>query len=357
MKLVLAGILTASFFAFWAGCANPEPATTTTVPIVPTNEAIPPDVTPSDSSGPPAAVRELTPKASTDRVSVLAAEANVQPTITNGGTDAQFPSSLIARRDHYDASRTFADLIKPYFFARTAAGELISADGEPDLILELAGNIKVRLTQGDQVSYLDILALESELIGEHPIHKIYRLEAMGLSLDDGLAKRLRSDEFPNELFRSVRFEYLQGKETSGVIAEVFQDGTFLVIPFAIPPEWQSEGTPPKANVLDILPGTRIRFTPMSTGTFRVALALNQKLDPDIGPKLALDHGGGAPPDDGFSQVELIRAFPFMGSVYDTIFVGSDGHITLGSGDGSSAARDRNRHQSGPPPIVSALDRP
>ena len=354
MKLVLAGILTASFFAFWAGCANPEPTATPTVPIAPRNEAIPADVTPADSSGSPAAVRELTPKDSTERVSVMAPEANVQPTITNGGTDAQFPSSFIARRDHYDASRTFADLIKPYFFARTATGELISADGEPDLILELAGNIKVRLRQGDQESYLDILALESELIGEHPIHKVYRLEAMGLSLDDGLAQRLRSDEFPNELFRTVRFEYLQGKETSGVIAEVFQDGTFLVIPFAIPPEWQSEGAPPKANVLDILPGTRIRFTPRSTETFRVALALNQKLDPDIGPKLALDHGGGAPPDDGFSQVELITAFPFMGSVYDTIFVGSDGHITLGSGDGSSSARDRNRHQSGPPRLSVLL---
>ena len=158
---------------------------------------------------------------------------------------------------------------------------------------------------------------------------------MGLALDDGLAKSLHSGDFPNELFRAVGFEYLQGKETSGVISEVFLDGTFLVIPDAVPLEWQGDGAPPEANVLDILPGTRIRFTPSATEAFRVALALNQKLDTDIGPKLTLDHGGGAPPDDGFSQVELITAFPFMGSVYGSIFVGSDGHITLGSGDGSS----------------------
>ena len=354
MKLVLAGILTASFFAFWAGCANPEPTATPTVPFIPTKEAKSPDSTLSISSDPSAVAGEVIPKDSTDQVSVLAQEANVQSAITSRGTDSQLLSSFTTRRDHYDASRPFADLIKPYFFARSASGELINADGEPDLILEMGGKIKVRLKQGDQESYLDILALESELIGEHPIHKVYRLEAMGLTLEDGLAKRLQSDVFPNQLFRAVAFEYLQGRETSGVISEVFQDGTVLVIPFAVPPEWQGDAPPPDANVLDIVPGTRIRFTPKGTESFQVALALDQKLDPDIGPKLALDHGGGAPPDDGFSQVELITAFLFMGSVYDTIFVGSDGNITLGSGDGSSSVRDRNRHQSGPPRLSVLL---
>ena len=156
---------------------------------------------------------------------------------SNGTTDHVSPKFIVLR-DQYDASRPFAELVKPHFFAQSGKGELVEAQGDPDLILEKEGKVKVRLKRGDQEGYLDLLALESELIGEHPVHKIFWLRAMGIPVDDGLAQKLQPANFANELFHRVKFEYLQGKETSGVVAEVFPDGTFLVIPFVVPPEWQ-----------------------------------------------------------------------------------------------------------------------
>ena len=76
--------------------------------------------------------------------------------------------SLITPRDSYDVSRPFQQLVKPHFFAQTANGEPVKAEGSPDLILEQDGKVKVRLKQADGEAYLDLLAVESELIGEHP---------------------------------------------------------------------------------------------------------------------------------------------------------------------------------------------
>ncbi|MFY9457448.1 MAG: hypothetical protein WAP23_00760 [Candidatus Spechtbacterales bacterium] len=39
---------------------------------------------------------------------------------------------------------------------------------------------------------------------------------------------------------SVTFEYLPGKKISGTVAEVFSDGTLLVVPDQMPQEWQAE---------------------------------------------------------------------------------------------------------------------
>ncbi|MFQ6030206.1 MAG: hypothetical protein ACE5Q6_22255, partial [Dehalococcoidia bacterium] len=43
-----------------------------------------------------------------------------------------------------------------------------------------------------------------------------------------------------DLFHNIEFEYLPGKTTQGVIAEVYHDGTFLVIPSEVPEDWRSE---------------------------------------------------------------------------------------------------------------------
>ena len=154
------------------------------------------------------------------------------------------PEELIAPRPQYDVSRPFDQLVRPHFFASSNQGELEEIQGKPDLIVEWQGRVKVRLKQDQQPQYLDLLALESELLGEHPNHKILRLRAMGIPIADDLESKLRSSSSAHRLFHTLDFEYLPGKETKGVIAEVFPDGTFLVIPFGTPSEWRSsEATP------------------------------------------------------------------------------------------------------------------
>jgi hypothetical protein len=102
-----------------------------------------------------------------------------------------------------------------------------------------------------------------------------------------------------------------------------------------------------ANALDLAPGMRIRYTPTVSATFLVELAEGQSLDPGLGPNLGLG-------DDDFEPVALTAPFPFLGATYNGIFVGSDGHITLGAGDGSSTIRDAARHIGGPPRLSALL---
>ena len=272
----------------------------------------------------------------------------------DGVITGEISQELILPRESYDISRSVSELVKPHFLAMNKEGKPVGPEGELDLVLEVDGKVKLRLKQGDKTQYLDLLGLESGLLGEHPVHKVFRLQAMGVPLDDGLAEKLEAGSFPNNLFHSVRFQYLQDKETSGVVAEVFPDGTFLAIPFDLPSEWHGEQTATEANLLDIQPGTRITFKPSGTGAFQVELAAGQSLDPDLGPVLSLNDGGGAPPDDGFSEIKLQTPFPFLGATYESIFVGSDGHITLGNGDGTSAERTAARHTGGPPRLSVLL---
>ena len=142
------------------------------------------------------------------------------------------------RRNSYNVAKTFAELVKPHFYAVMDDGELTEADGEPDLILELDGKVKVRLITTSGNAYLDPLALESDLVGEHPVHKVYRLEEMGIPVDEEL-QVLLSNGTIDGLFTNLEFEYQRRRFSSGVVAEVFIDGTFLVIPDEVPAEWQS----------------------------------------------------------------------------------------------------------------------
>lgn len=100
-----------------------------------------------------------------------------------------------------------------------------------------------------------------------------------------------------------------------------------------------------ANALDLAAGMRIHYAPVGTDTFDVSLALGQSLDPTLGSDLTLG-------DDDFAEVPF--GFPFLGNTYSAIFVGSDGHITLGAGDGSSNTRDAARHIGGPPRLSALL---
>ncbi len=149
------------------------------------------------------------------------------------------PPEMVAPRAEYNSDTPFDDLVKTHFYARTASGELTEAAGEPDLLVELDGRIKVRLSGGGAPLYLDLLALESELMGEHPVHKLYRLIAMGIPVSDALRASLTVGP-ADRLFGSVEFEYQRRRYAAGVVTDIFPDGTFLVIPFQTPPEWQSQ---------------------------------------------------------------------------------------------------------------------
>ena len=133
----------------------------------------------------------------------------------------------------------FSQLIKPHFFAQDADGNLVVARGEPTLILNHQGSIKVKLDDDGAPKYLDLLALESERIGEHPAHKIFRLEAMGVAVAPELHRKIQPDHFEHDLFHRLDFEYQRGLETGGTIAELFHDGTFLVITAGTPLRWES----------------------------------------------------------------------------------------------------------------------
>jgi len=168
------------------------------------------------------------------------APTNVPQTQVAPAADAQAPAEeSILRRPEYDVSAEFSQLIKPHFFAQDSVGVLVPALGEPELVLEHQGSIKIKLDDGGAAGYLDLLALESEQIGEHPVHKIFRLEAMGVPIAPDLYLKLQPDQFDPALFRRLDFEYQRGQRTGGVISELFPDGTFLVITDEVPPEWET----------------------------------------------------------------------------------------------------------------------
>ena len=217
------------------GCSPLATPAPTAVPLPPVEAALPADaVTPlpkvlgNPTESAPAPAREATP--------VVPREGDLETPASNDPPNV--PPKPVERRAAYDTTKPFAELVKPHFFAVTADGELTEARGEPDLLVEHEGRVKVRLADGGSYAYLDLLALESELVGEHPIHKVYRLMAMGVPVASGLQGKL-DDGAADGRFAHVEFEYQRRRFAAGVVAEVFPDGTLLVIPDELPGEWQS----------------------------------------------------------------------------------------------------------------------
>ena len=167
---------------------------------------------------------------------ILAGCATSTPTSVFQGA---VPEGFMTPRANYDTSMTFDELVRPHFSAQTEDGELAPVDGEPDQITLQSGKVKIRLRPGKQKLYLDPLALTAGEFGEHPVHRIHRLEAMGIPLDKTLREELESPASTGRLFHILEFEYLRDKTSRGTIAEVFPDGTFLVIPFEPPNAWRS----------------------------------------------------------------------------------------------------------------------
>ncbi len=133
-----------------------------------------------------------------------------------------------------------AQLVKPGFVAETESGVQVPVAGLPEMIVEWEGRAKVRLSHETGVRYLDLLAIESELVGEHPSQKVERLHRrLGVPLDRDVLRKLQDPVGARTLFHRITFEYRPGRETTGTISEVFPDGSFLVIPDRIPDEWRS----------------------------------------------------------------------------------------------------------------------
>ncbi len=104
--------------------------------------------------------------------------------------------------------------------------------------------------------------------------------------------------------------------------------------------------PPRdANAFDLPLSTGLVWTPVGAG-FAVAFTPTP-FQPPAGPALSLS-------DDDTENVTLPFAFSFLGTSYTSIFVNSDGNITLGEGDAQSAPRDAPRLIGGPPRIAPLL---
>lgn len=100
---------------------------------------------------------------------------------------------------------------------------------------------------------------------------------------------------------------------------------------------------------DLTAPTSLRFTPQGDG-FRVTFA-DTPLDGSFGPELPLA-------DDDTAGVAFPAGFPFLGATYTSIWVNSDGNVTLGFGDSASTPRDAARLIGGPPrvaPLLADLD--
>ncbi len=210
-----------------APTAAPPTAVATPVAVTPSPEA---ESTPAPTHTPGVTRPTSPPVAANTATPSMEAEVKEETAVP--------PPMVEQPRSSYDTGKPFADLVRPHFFAVNREGEPVEVSGSPGRIVKLDGKVKVWLVDGDIHSYLDPLALESELIGEHPVHKVYRLLAMGIDIDEDLRRSLESGGM-NHLFTAVEFEYQRRQFSSGVIAEVFLDGTFLVIPDETPPEWQS----------------------------------------------------------------------------------------------------------------------
>ena len=59
-------------------------------------------------------------------------------------------------------------------------------------------------------------------------------------------------------------------------------------------------------------------------------------------------------DDDTTEVTFSAGFPFLGTTHTSIFVNSDGNITLGEGDDASTPRDAARLIGGPPRVAPLL---
>jgi hypothetical protein len=94
-----------------------------------------------------------------------------------------------------------------------------------------------------------------------------------------------------------------------------------------------------------LQGAGLRFTPAGDGYSVSRIGL--PLEADTGEAIALG-------DDDSRPLPLSFSFPFFGRSYGTVFVNSDGNLTLEQADSASTSRDIGRLVNGPPRVAPLL---
>src|SRR6476619_709637 len=150
-------------------------------------------------------------------------------------------------------------------------------------------------------------------------------------VDRSSGENSRAEIFQHQrnLARRTRPASAAVSQDVGDVAVVVDNGSIIIQP-----------TP--ANPIDLPLPTNLNFNPAAEG-FAVAFA-PANFDPAIGAALPLS-------DDSTAEVSLGGfSFPFLGVSYSSIFVNSDGNITLGAGD-AHAERDAFRLVEGPPRIA------
>lgn len=99
----------------------------------------------------------------------------------------------------------------------------------------------------------------------------------------------------------------------------------------------------------------LHFEPFGGEAFNVS-RFPAALETDFGPALTFGFPEAVefPGDDDTQEVAFPASLPFLGKSYATVWVNTDGNVTLGAPDFASNDRDKARHVLGPPRISAFL---
>src|SRR5262249_13287184 len=101
-------------------------------------------------------------------------------------------------------------------------------------------------------------------------------------------------------------------------------------------------------------GSTVRLEPAGPREFTVSLGPST-FDPSLGPELTFGVPGARfPGDDDSQEIAFPAGFPFFGTTYASVWVNTDGNITLGEPDFASSDGDKARHVLGPPRLSALL---
>lgn len=141
-------------------------------------------------------------------------------------------------------------------------------------------------------------------------------------------RRLNRDHAPSSQLRAQAIRTGPRVRQEGNVAVIEDDGTIVADENLF--DYQSQS-------LSFLRKRKIGFK---------VKTLSGSLDANLGDKLTID-------DDDTVRVDLAGfKFPFFAKRYSSVYINSDGNITLGEGESASSARDIQRLLNGPPRIAA-----
>ena len=132
------------------------------------------------------------------------------------------------------------DCPSPSSVSYTEDGEESREFGSPEEVVVREGRVKIRAVSGEKELYIDPLALALRALGGAPGAQGVQAEGQGCGLVSGTGRGYWSPARGlTDSSTASSLEYMQGRTARGTVAEVFPDGTFLVIPFDELEPWQS----------------------------------------------------------------------------------------------------------------------